>query len=87
MIAARYFPGFGGHYVTQDPVGNPLPETYSKEEIWRRDVAGFFAHAIQVGGVIGPYCLAEGRLLRLRGNGERDVNDGERYDISAVSNF
>jgi len=49
-IAARYFPKFGTEHFTKDPMGNQLNPVYTAQETYRRDVAGFFAHAIQETG-------------------------------------
>jgi len=49
-IAARYFPKFGTEHFTKDPLGKALNPVYTKKETARRDVAAFFAHAIQETG-------------------------------------
>ena len=43
IIAARYFPSFGNHYV-------PNNGGFTEDEIHKRDVAGFFAHKVQETG-------------------------------------
>ncbi|XP_065069413.1 uncharacterized protein LOC135694545 [Rhopilema esculentum] len=50
VIAARYFPKFGTEYVSIDPEGNSLRTTYTQQETFKRDLAAFFAHAIQETG-------------------------------------
>ena len=50
VIAARYFPKFGTEYVSKDPEGNSLRTTYTQQETFKRDLAAFFAHAIQETG-------------------------------------
>ncbi|XP_066911336.1 uncharacterized protein [Clytia hemisphaerica] len=49
-IAARYFPKFGNEYVTKNPNGTKLNTDYTANETFRRDVAAFFAHAVQETG-------------------------------------
>jgi len=50
VIAARYFPKFGNEFFSKDPMGNALHPLYTEKETHQRDVAGFFAHAIQETG-------------------------------------
>lgn len=50
IIAARYFPKFGTEHFTKDPMGNPLRPVYTAKDTARRDLAAFFAHAIQETG-------------------------------------
>jgi len=50
IIAARYFPKFGTEHFAKDPLGNALHPSYTAKETYRRDLAGFFAHAIQETG-------------------------------------
>ena len=50
IIAARYFPRFGTEYFSKDPTGQNLPTKYTADETYKRDVAAFFAHAVQETG-------------------------------------
>jgi len=50
IIAARYFPKFGTEYTRNDPTGKQLNTNYSPEETYKRDLAAFFAHAVQETG-------------------------------------
>merc|ERR1719289_224908 len=50
IIAARYFPKFGTEYFTKDPMGKQLNPVYTPKDTFRRDLAAFFAHAIQETG-------------------------------------
>ena len=43
VIAARYFPKFGNDFVENNG-------GFTKDEIYKRDVAGFFAHKVQETG-------------------------------------
>ena len=51
IIAARYFPKFGDEYVENDE--------FTKEEINKRDVAGFFAHKVQETGENNGWYLSK----------------------------